>query len=134
MKKFVLMMFLLLTLALPVHAANTITFLWDANSESTLDGYILYESGVDGGMYYTNSIYFLTDLADASNPSCTIPEPAIKTYYVLTAFDINGVESDYSDVVSYDPTAYANGPGDEVVITLNPPTGLQVSKDQEAAL
>ncbi len=91
--------------------AAEVTLAWDPNSESDLAGYKLYyENETDPGLYNgTGAIegdspvtICLEDLADSGEPLFTITdlEGGLYYYFVLTAFNTSGLESDFSNEVN----------------------------------
>lgn len=78
-------------------AEVTVTFIWDANTESDLAGYKLYE-GVQPGVYGPSVI----TLGPVMTHTITYPDPAsaITRYYALTAIDTSGNESGKSNEVA----------------------------------
>lgn len=110
--------------------AEDVTLAWDANSEDNLAGYKLYYKTDTGGVPYDGTglnegdspvSIALENLSDAVSPAFTLTGLAEGTtyYFALTAFDTDGLESDYSDEVSYETagagtysiTAAASGQG-----------------------
>lgn len=99
----------------PLFESNTafaaeVTLAWDANSESNLSGYKLYyENETDDDFYGGTGAsggdspitIYLLDLMDPDLPTYTITGLQERTYYyfALTAFDSDGMESDFSDEV-----------------------------------
>jgi len=84
-------------------AGSNVTFTWDANSESDLAGYRLYQS-------QTSGIYNNPHVAEipAGTEEVTLNDVSDGTYFwVLTAFDDSGNESGFSNEVtaSLDSTA-----------------------------
>lgn len=124
MKKIILTAFLILC-SVSIATAWDVTFQWDANPESDIGGYKLYQGTKSGGPYQQvdcepdnadNKDIRLDMLPDAANPEWTILVPNDGHYYwVVTAFDTSGNESDYSNEVNarLDATPPA------------PPTGLK---------
>ena len=99
--------FLLLPAALQ---AGEVTLAWDPNSEGNLAGYKLYyDSDSDIEMYQGTGanegdspvIIYVEDLDDADTPTFTLTGLTSGEYYyfALTAFDTDGLESDFSDEV-----------------------------------
>ena len=84
-------------------AASNVTLVWDANSESDLAGYKLYQSNVSGD--YT-SIPVMTIPAGTETANL-LDVPDGTYFWVLTAYDISGNESGPSNEVtaSLDSTA-----------------------------
>jgi len=117
MKKIVLFLTVLLVplfiIATPVFAIDKV-FTWDANSESDLAGYRLYQSDTSGSYTYGSG----NEVAEilAGTETCTIDVADGILYWVLTAYDSNGNESE---------------PSNEVITTIDQtapvaPTNLQV--------
>ena len=96
--------------------SETITFQWGANTEPDLAGYKLYQSNVSGGSYTQ-----LGENIPKENTEITINESDARMYYVLTAYDAEGLESDYSNEVSHN--AKPNAPNINIVITINVENG-----------
>ena len=89
-KLFLIGLFIILTPVL-VFAATDVSFRWDANSESDLAGYRLWRATSSGGPYN------LVHVIPAASTETTDSAVADGTYFwVLTAFDTEGLESDYS--------------------------------------
>lgn len=102
-----ILFFLLLPAALQ---AGEVTLAWDPNSEENIAGYKLYyDSDSDIEMYQGTGanegdspvVIFLEDLADTDSPAYTLTglESGQYYYFALTAFDTDGMESDFSDEV-----------------------------------
>lgn len=95
-------------------AGSTVTLIWDANTEPNLTGYNVYQSGVSGQpgvkvKTVTSPIAVLPDLLDG---------PA---YFVVTAYDTEGLESGYSNQVGKilkSPPKVPQGLGYTVTITI----------------
>ena len=86
-----------------VTAAYQLTLAWDENTEPDLEGYVLYgKRRLPCPPYDYIDTYPLTKLADPSNPSCRITdlEEDVIYYFVVTAYDTQGNESDFSNIVS----------------------------------
>lgn len=90
--------------------AGEVTLAWDPNAESNLAGYKLYYDGdTDTEMYQGTGadagdspvVIYLENLTDPDSPVFTLTGLTDGQYYyfVLTAFDTDGMESDYSDEV-----------------------------------
>jgi hypothetical protein len=90
--------------------AGDVTLAWDPNSESNLAGYKLYYDGDSDDEMYRGTgasegdspvVIYLDDLSDADSPTFTLTglENGQYYYFVLTAFDTDGLESDFSDEV-----------------------------------
>ena len=80
---------------LPAQNGGAVTVAWDGSAGSDVAGYRLYE-GV-ASRTYTNSV----DVGNAT--SCTITGLVLGTtyYFAVTAYDAQGLESDFSDEVVY---------------------------------
>lgn len=101
----------LVLLLLPAIAtAGEVTLAWDANSETNLAGYKLYYDGdsdtetydgIDANEGDSPVVIYLEDLADSDAPTYTLTGLTGGEYYCfcLTAFNSDGLESDYSDEV-----------------------------------
>jgi hypothetical protein len=126
--------FLMACLFIVASFANTalgaeVTLAWDANSEENLAGYKLYyESGTSGAPYDGTGltegdspiIIYVETPAEAEASTHVLEDPALPVfplsglvdgatyYFALTAFDTDGLESDYSDEISYATSAAAS--------------------------
>ena len=97
--KLSVVVFAIMFLFCGVASAATIDFGWDANTESDLAGYRLYQSTTAGS--YVKGEFLAEILAPAV--TYTLENVADGTYYyVLTAYDNNGNESDFSNEVTAD--------------------------------
>ena len=102
------LIFVLLTTALFLFesssiAADQIILAWDANTEPDLEGYIVYGSQESPNPPYDYVDTFPeVDLADPLNPRAVITdlESDVTYYFVVTAYDSEGNESDFSNAVS----------------------------------
>lgn len=101
MLKNILVFLLCLLIASVVSAGEaTINLTWDPNSEPDLAGYRVYESLTAGGPYS-----ILKDVGNVTTFTIkkTVPDGTATTlYYVVTAYDQSGLESDYSNEVNTD--------------------------------
>ena len=102
----------------PVQAAQSITVAWDRNPETSVAGYRVYQ-GVASGAY--------TNVVDTGNATSAIISNLVEgaTYYfAVTAYNILGLESDYSNEASYTiPPALARlqiraAPAGQFVVTV----------------
>ena len=94
---------LLISLATNSSAAGQIILAWDPNAEPDLEGYVLYGKQESPGPPYDYiDTYPEVDLADPLNPSAVVTdlESDVTYYFAVTAYDTEGNESDYSNVVS----------------------------------
>ena len=81
--------------------AYDVVIAWDPNTESDLAGYKIYGSeGSPGPPYDLIDTYSLDEI-DPDNPACQISDldDSLKYYFVLSAYDFAGNESDYSNEV-----------------------------------
>lgn len=82
-------------------SAYDVVLAWDPNAESDLAGYKLYGSeGSPGPPYVLFDTYSLNDI-DPDNPAGQISdlEDSTQYYFVVSAYDFEGFESDYSNEV-----------------------------------
>jgi len=97
-----------LLIAFPVFAAD-VSFEWDANTESDLAGYRLYQSDTSG-LYTYGTGNEVKDIP-AGTETCTVTGvPDGVWYWVLTAYDTHGNESGPSNEVSADIDETPPGP------------------------
>ncbi len=106
-----------------------VTLQWDPNSEPDLDGYKVYYKSDPSGAYNVctdaeNGKSPITvpieDLADSNNPEYTLTglTDGVPYFFVVTAYDTEGLESEYSNEVttsaptpSPEPTPTPSGEG-----------------------
>jgi hypothetical protein len=97
-------------LFLGIANAADVTLAWDANTETNLAGYKLYYDGDSDTEMYQGAganegdspiVIYLDDMADTDSPTFTVTglEKGQYYYFALTAFDTDGLESDFSDEV-----------------------------------
>lgn len=107
MKKWVVVILCLILCASAVcYATQTILlgFSWDANTEPDLAGYRLYSSQASGSYTFGDANSYIS--IDPNSTAYLLgPSPAIETYFVLTAIDTAGNESEPSNEVKFDPVA-----------------------------
>lgn len=110
MKKLLLVLMLVL---FPVFcfAATNVTFEWDANTESDLAGYRLYQSATSGTYTFGPGNEVGSTLSGTETVTIQVEDGL--WYWVLTAYNTAGIESDPSNEVSNEP------PG--------PPTGFRIT-------
>lgn len=99
---FLVLVFILCSVLVRAQITGLI-FGWDANTESDLAGYRLYSSNVSG-VYSIGDPNSYIDIADPNAVTYEltyIPYNDVN-YFVLTAYDLAGNESDTSNEVSYD--------------------------------
>ena len=84
-------------------AADQIILSWNPNTEPDLEGYVLYgKQGSSEPPFDYVDTYPEVDLADPLNPRAVITdlENDVTYYFAVTAYDTEGNESDYSNIVS----------------------------------
>jgi hypothetical protein len=88
-------------------ALRNIALNWNNNTEIDLDGYNVYRSTTSGSGYVKLTSSLLND------PNYADTDVSIGTtyYYVVTAVDIGGLESEHSGEVSASPVNAASGTG-----------------------
>lgn len=82
--------------------AEKVTLGWDPNPEPDLEGYVVYRNvGAPGPPFKYEDTLLEDDLSDPLNPMVTITGLSEKKeYYIaVTAYDMEGNESDFSDDV-----------------------------------
>ena len=90
----------LLALAFTPYAAD-VTLTWDANAETDLAGYRLYQKQDSAVPPFTR----VQDIPKgATTASVTGLDPAHRYFYAVTAYNTAGLESEYSNIVTV-PTA-----------------------------
>lgn len=89
-----------LAMAFTAHAEPAKTFGWDANTESDLAGYRIYQSDISGDYVFggPTSPNFVAEIPCGPNdPTCCeyvkAASPGPGKWYVATAFDLNSNES-----------------------------------------
>lgn len=90
MKKILMFTAMFLIIPLIAWAASNVTFQWDANSESDLAGYRLYQSAVSGGQSIGSG--WVDDIPAGTETSTIVVEDGT-WYWVVTAYDTSGNES-----------------------------------------
>jgi len=99
---FLTLMILFISFETSSLAANQIILSWDPNTEPDLEGYVLYgkQGSPDPPFDYVDSNPEV-DLADPLNPRAVITdlESDVAYYFSVTAYDTEGNESDYSNIV-----------------------------------
>ena len=84
--------------------AYELTLEWDSNVEQDLGGYIVY--------YGTASRDYKYDVDVGDENSCTISNlySGVTYYFAVTAYDLDGNESDYSAEIAYPNSTVTNPP------------------------
>lgn len=78
-----------------VFTALAVTVEWDPNPETNVAGYRVY--------WGTRSRLYDTVIDVGNQTFVQLPTPTVKTYYAVTAYDTDGLESDFSEEVFYEP-------------------------------
>jgi fibronectin type 3 domain-containing protein len=98
--RFLIYLFLLLTVACsstgPTPNSGTATLLWDANNESDLQGYKIYQATVSGG--YGAPVAILP--TDVTSYTVTSLETGTTYFFTVTAYNSSDAESSFSNEVS----------------------------------
>lgn len=117
MKILTLIVGTLLLMAGVCQAASNVTFEWDANSETDLAGYRLYQSQTSGVYTFGDGNQVATILTGTE--TVQIINISDGTYFwVLTAYDNDGNESGPSNEVTADLDTLAPGAPSTVTITI----------------
>lgn len=91
----ILLFFFFCSLAL----ATDVSFIWNPNTESDLKGYRLYQSKASG-VYVKGADKAIADISVGTEVATIQITEGGKYYWVLTAYDNYGNESDFSNEVS----------------------------------
>jgi hypothetical protein len=97
---FAFLLLALSTVPLPEAEAAKVTLGWDSNSEPDLEGYVIYrKTGSPGPPYDHVDTLPEDDLDDPLHPKVTLTglKKDQQYYIALTAYNTEGVESDFSD-------------------------------------
>jgi hypothetical protein len=95
-------------LCIPHANAASVTLVWDPNAEPDISGYRLYYGKASG------TFEFVIDVGNQTTYNFSDLEDAKAYYFVVTAYDISGRESDFSSELRYpDPfsTTISLSPG-----------------------
>jgi len=98
-------------------SAADVTVAWDANSESDLDGYILFYGTASGN--YPNSV----DVGNTTQRTLTGLNEGTTYYFAARAYDTSSNESDLSDELVYTLPAPNNSAPNTPVIPTGPSSG-----------
>ena len=105
-------------------ASSSVILTWDANPEPDVEGYKIYMGTASGNYSQTNNV---GNVVVATLSGLTT---GTTYYFVATAYNTSGLESDYSNEISFTPTSSAtNNPP---VISLS--ASLQAQKEIETAI
>ena len=83
---------------------SSVTLAWDPSPDTSISGYRLYE-GVASRTYTT-----VIDVGHETMATVSNLTSGVTYYFAVTAYDTNGLESDYSDEVSYTVPLPTNTP------------------------
>jgi len=79
----------------PVQAGRSVTFAWDRNSETNIADYRIHYGGAS--RTYTS----MASTGNATSVTIGNLAEGVTYYFAATAYDIFGLESDFSDEISY---------------------------------
>jgi hypothetical protein len=108
--------------------AADVVLQWQANTEPDLAGYKIYYDTKPGIPYEGDSIngrspveLKLDDLKDKANPEYTMKglNKESRWYFVVTAYDTEGLESDYSNEVSTNDYSAPGSPKLNIKVIVN---------------
>src|SRR6185295_467721 len=80
---------------LSVQSAFSVTLAWDRNPEPDIAGYILH-SGTNSG-HYVNA----ANVSNVTTNTVLGLTPGVTYYFAVTAYNTSGLESDFSNEISY---------------------------------
>lgn len=95
MKKLLAILTLLPLSLIAAEPTASVGLAWNANSESDLAGYRLYR-GTNSGVYT-----FVKDVGNVTTTTDTNLVEGVTYYFVVTAYNVAGLESEPSNQVSY---------------------------------
>lgn len=116
----------------PVQAVRSVTFAWDRNSETNIVDYRIYYGGAS--RTYTNTV----DTGNATSVTISNLAEGVTYYFAATAFDTLGLESDFSDEITYLVPMAAGvqmrvAPAGQTILTVTGPIGrtyeIQATQD-----
>src|SRR5262249_5604790 len=108
--------------SISAHAAGSVTLAWDPSVSPNVTGYNLYYGAIS--RTYTNVV----SAGPATSATISGPAPNTIYYFAATAYDSNGIESDFSIETNYFSTPPSNYPPtlDPIAnITINESAGQQ---------
>jgi opacity protein-like surface antigen len=115
LKNLILAVTIFLALAVSAQAASNVTFAWNASTGAT--GYKVYQSTTSGTYNKTTGM-----VCNTPSLTCTVNNIADGTYFwVATAYDNSGNESEYSNEVTatLDSTSPNAPAGFKITVTVN---------------
>jgi len=89
---FILLFFIFLAI---IKSAQSVSLAWDPNSETNLAGYVIYYGTASG--QYSNS----NNVMNTTNTTVAGLLNGVMYFFVVTAYDASGLESDPSNEVAY---------------------------------
>ncbi len=100
------LLFCTMSLLSPLRAngANSVNLAWNASPSADVGGYYVY-LGVESGNY-TNKL----DVGQVTSATISNLVDGLTYYFAVTAYNSSGLESDYSNEMSYTVPASANQP------------------------
>ena len=95
---------MLLLFVAPSVSAYDVVLGWDSNTEADLEGYVLYVDAGGSNSHYSHYEYvdsYPLENIDPDNPASKITglEADKPYYFVVTAYNTEGVESDFSEEI-----------------------------------
>src|ERR1019366_3300295 len=90
------------TVTLSAQGQSSVTLTWDPSPDSAFAGYRLYEGGAS--QTYSNVI----DVGNATTATVSNLVSGVSYFFTVTAYDANGVESDFYNEISYTVPLTAN--------------------------
>lgn len=80
-------------------ASSSVILAWDANPEPDIAGYRIYSSTVSGNYNATN------DVGNVTTTTLSGLTTGMTYYFAATAYNTSGLESDYSNEISFTPVS-----------------------------
>lgn len=87
--------FVFIMTLISAHAQSGVTLTWDAVTNSSIAGYRLYQGPA------SRTYPSFTDVGNATQITLTNLDIGSTNYFAVTAYDVNGLESDFSSEVEY---------------------------------
>jgi hypothetical protein len=105
---------LIIALSARAQASSSVSVAWNASGSSSISGYRLYQGVASGS--YTNKIS-----VNQTNATVSGLVAGVKYFFAVTAYTTTGLESPFSNEITYTPSTSTNGSAP--VISLTSPTG-----------
>jgi hypothetical protein len=96
----------------PTNPVPVVSLGWTASSDSTVVNYFIYYGVASGA--YTNKI----GCGNVLTTTVTLPQRGVQYFFAATASDSTGLESEFSNEVSYTPKLPPGAPGMKPPVTL----------------